>query len=56
MEHRMPIKYGPLLKFTGNNPEFVAYWSATKQRYSISKQGKFITNVFRYRDAHNYLN
>ncbi len=51
-----PVKFGSLLKFTGKNPDFVAYWSATKQRYHICKGGKFIINVYRYRDAHNYLN
>jgi len=44
------------LKFTGKNPNFVVYWSATKQQYSIYKSGKHIINVFRFKEAENYLN
>lgn len=55
-DYATPYAFGPLIKFIGRNPDFVAYWSATKQRYSVWKLGKHIANVFSFREAENYLN
>jgi len=41
---------------TGTNLDFSAVWDVDKQTYSIYKNGRFLLNVFCFRDVKNYIN
>ena len=42
--------------FTGKNPDFTAVWDASKQSYSVYKNGKLITVKYNFSDIESYLN
>jgi len=39
------------MKLTGTNKDFYAMWSASKQEYSIYKNGRFLIKAFRVRGS-----
>ena len=44
-----------LIVLTGANKSFHATWDATKQRYSIYKDNKFLKYTYSAKDVKNYV-